>query len=77
MAKKPKAVAAEGAPLVAEVAKGTSATNVAEEEWKMSSLPKYVAVPTEHPPVHLASQLVLQTRLGPSLNVAWSASLKA
>jgi len=39
---KPKsvAVAAEGAPLVAEVAKGTSATNVAEEEWKMPVLPK-------------------------------------
>jgi hypothetical protein len=47
MAKKPKAVAAEGAPLVAEVAKGTSATNVAEEEREMPSLPKYVAVPRE------------------------------
>jgi hypothetical protein len=49
MAKKPKsaAVAAEGAPLVAEVAKGTSATNVAEEERKMPALPKYAAVPRE------------------------------
>jgi hypothetical protein len=49
MAKKPKSVAtaAEGAPLVAEVAKGTSATNVAEEERKMPSLPKYAAVPRE------------------------------
>jgi len=46
-AKKPKAVAAESTPFSPEVAKGTSATNVAEEEWKMSSLPKYVAVPTE------------------------------
>jgi hypothetical protein len=41
------AVAAEGAPLVAEVAKGTSETNVAEEERKMPALPKYVAVPRE------------------------------
>ena len=44
---KPKsaAVAAEGAPLVAEVSKGSSATNVVEEERKMPALPKYVAVP--------------------------------
>jgi len=43
---KPKsaAVAAEGAPLGAEVAKGTSATNVVEEERKMPALPKYAAV---------------------------------
>ncbi len=43
---KPKsaAVAAEGAPLVAEVSKGSSATNVVEEERKMPALPKYVAV---------------------------------
>jgi len=31
----------------AEVAKGTSASNVAEEEWKMPALPKYAAVPRE------------------------------
>jgi hypothetical protein len=44
---KPKsvAVAAEGAPLGAEVAKGTSATNVVGEERKMPALPKYAAVP--------------------------------
>jgi len=44
---KPKsaAVAAEGAPLVAEVSKGSSATNVVEEERKMPALPKYAAVP--------------------------------
>jgi len=48
-ATKPKsaAVAAEGAPLGAEVAKGTSASNVAEEERKMPTLPKYAAVPRE------------------------------
>jgi len=49
-AKKPKAVAAEAAvlsPPPAEVAKGTSATRVAEEERKMPSLPKYAAVPRE------------------------------
>jgi hypothetical protein len=40
-----RAVAAEGAPLGAEVAKGTSASNVVEEEWKMPALPKYAAVP--------------------------------
>jgi len=48
--KKPKAVAAEAAPCPPEVAKGTSATNVAEEERKMPSLPslpKYAAVPRE------------------------------
>jgi hypothetical protein len=46
-ATKPKsaAVAAEGTPLGAEVAKGASATNVAEEERKMPALPKYAAVP--------------------------------
>jgi hypothetical protein len=46
-ATKPKsaAVAAEGAPLGAEAAKGTSATNVVEEERKMPALPKYAAVP--------------------------------
>jgi len=44
---KPKlvAVAAEGAPLVAEVSKGSSATNVVEEERKMPALPKHAAVP--------------------------------
>jgi hypothetical protein len=44
---KPKsaAIAAEGAPLGAEVAKGTSASNVVEEERKMPALPKYAAVP--------------------------------
>jgi len=46
-AKKPKAVAAEGAPCPPEVAKGTSATNVAEKERKIPSLPKYAAVPRE------------------------------
>jgi len=48
-ATKPKsaAVAAEGAPLGAEVAKGTSASNVAEEERKMPALPMYAAVPRE------------------------------
>jgi len=48
MAKKPMVVAAEAAvsfPLPAEVAKGTSATNVAEEERKIPSLPEYAAVP--------------------------------
>jgi len=39
--------AAEGAPCPPEVAKGTSATNVAEEERKTSSLPKYAALPRE------------------------------
>jgi len=44
---KPKsaAVAAEGTPLVAEVSKGSSATNVVEEERKMPALPKHAAVP--------------------------------
>ncbi|MFN9982444.1 MAG: hypothetical protein ACK53Y_21130, partial [bacterium] len=44
---KPKsaAVAAECAPLVAEVSKGSSATNVVEEERKMPALPKHAAVP--------------------------------
>jgi len=44
---KPKsaAVAAEGAPSVADVSKGSSATNVVEEERKMPALPKYAAVP--------------------------------
>jgi hypothetical protein len=46
-AKKPKAVAAEAARCPPEIAKGTSATNVAEEERKMPSLPKYAAVPRE------------------------------
>jgi hypothetical protein len=51
-AKKPKGVAAETAissvsSPPAEVAKGTSASNVAEEEWKMPALPKYAAVPRE------------------------------
>jgi len=48
-ATKPKsaAVAAEGAPLGAEVANGTSASNVAEEERKMPALPMYAAVPRE------------------------------
>jgi hypothetical protein len=51
-AKKPKGVAAETAILSvssppAEVAKGTSASNVAEEEWKLPALPKYAAVPRE------------------------------
>jgi hypothetical protein len=46
-AKKPKAVAAEGALCPPEVAKGTSATLVAEEERKMPSLPKYATVPIE------------------------------
>jgi hypothetical protein len=46
-AKKPKAVAAEAAEAAVSspgVAKGASATNVAEEERKMPSLPKYAAV---------------------------------
>jgi hypothetical protein len=42
---KSAAVAAEGAPLGAEVAKGTSASKVVEEERKMPALPKYAAVP--------------------------------
>jgi hypothetical protein len=49
-AKKPKAVSEEAAvlsPCPPEVAKGTSATNVAEEERKMPLLPKYAAVPRE------------------------------
>jgi hypothetical protein len=51
-AKKPKGVAAEKVILSvlsppAEVAKRTSATNVAEEEWKMPAMPKYAAVPKE------------------------------
>jgi len=48
-ANKPKsaAVAAEGASLIAEVAKEISATNVAKEERKMPALPKYAAVPRE------------------------------
>jgi hypothetical protein len=48
-ATKPKsaAVAAEGAPLGAEVANGTSASNVAEEERKIPALPMYAAVPRE------------------------------
>jgi hypothetical protein len=51
-ARKPKGVAAETAILLvlsppAEVAKGTSASNVAEEERKMPALPKYAAVPRE------------------------------
>jgi hypothetical protein len=51
-AKKPKGVAAETAILSvssppAEVAKGTSASNVAEEEQKMPALPKCAAVPRE------------------------------
>jgi hypothetical protein len=51
-AKKPKGVAAETAissvlSPPAEVAKGTSASNVAEEERKMPALPKYAAVPRE------------------------------
>jgi hypothetical protein len=47
-AKKPKVVAAEAFVLSVSspaVAKGTSAANVAEEEWKMPALPKYAAVP--------------------------------
>jgi len=46
---KPKsaAVAAEGATLVAEVSKGSSASNVAEEEQKMPALPKCAAVARE------------------------------
>jgi hypothetical protein len=43
-AKKPKAVAAEAAVSSPGVAKGASTTNVAEEERKMPSLPKYAAV---------------------------------
>jgi len=49
MAKKPKAVATEATLLSptppAEVTKGTSATNVAEDERKIAALPKYAAVP--------------------------------
>jgi len=46
-AKKPKAVSEEAAvssPCPPEVAKGASATNVAEDERKIPALPKYVAV---------------------------------
>jgi hypothetical protein len=51
-AKKPKGVAAETAILSflsppAEVAKGTSASNAAEEEQKMPALPKCAAAPRE------------------------------
>jgi hypothetical protein len=51
-AKKPKGVAAETAilsvsPPPAEVAKGTTASNVAEEEQKMPALPNCAAVPRE------------------------------
>jgi hypothetical protein len=48
-AKKPKGETAFSSVLSppAEVAKGTSASNVAEEEQKMSALPKCVAVPRE------------------------------
>jgi len=49
-AKKPKAVPEEAAfssPCSAKVAKGTSATNVAEDERKIPALLKYVAVPRE------------------------------
>jgi hypothetical protein len=51
-AKKPKGVATETAissvsSPPTEVAKGTSASNVAEEERKMPTLPKYAAVPRE------------------------------
>jgi hypothetical protein len=49
-AKKPKAVSEEAAvssPCPPEVAKGASATNVAEDERKIPALPKYVAVPRE------------------------------
>jgi hypothetical protein len=46
---KPKAVATEATLLSptppAEVTKGTSATNVAEDERKITALPKYAAVP--------------------------------
>jgi len=48
-AKKPKAVATEATlsspPPPAEVAKGTSGTNVVEDERKIAALPKYAAVP--------------------------------
>jgi hypothetical protein len=50
-AKKPKAVTTEATllspPCPAKVAQGTSAMNVAEDAWKIPTLPKYAVVPRE------------------------------